>query len=231
MKYSMALVRLFATRREDANVSVPRMCHWMTRKWHKNHSPSLNDVTTAFSSVRWKSCYLCTIFRGISMFQMNGSYTTHVGVDEPLTEGMIVSLDMTARVEDTPSTESSGGFDGAQVKEDQPEGTTRLDLDLAKFVAPTLEKRMEIFIQRSWARIKMEIGHLGAGEKKRGFITAYQKGWFLDIATLGHVDECLQGLLELQKAYPYIFRAEVALMDLISSSWLCMPSVKAGRPT
>ncbi|KZV17995.1 hypothetical protein F511_21151 [Dorcoceras hygrometricum] len=40
----------FATRREDADVSLPRMCHWMTRKWHKNHAPSLSDVVAAFIS-------------------------------------------------------------------------------------------------------------------------------------------------------------------------------------
>ncbi|KZV50946.1 sentrin-specific protease 1-like [Dorcoceras hygrometricum] len=34
----------FATRREDADVSLPQMCHWVTRKWHKNHASSLNDV-------------------------------------------------------------------------------------------------------------------------------------------------------------------------------------------
>ncbi|KZV51218.1 hypothetical protein F511_16108 [Dorcoceras hygrometricum] len=40
----------FATRREDADVSLPRMCHWVTRKWHKNHAPSHSDVVAAFSS-------------------------------------------------------------------------------------------------------------------------------------------------------------------------------------
>ncbi|KZV19203.1 hypothetical protein F511_37036 [Dorcoceras hygrometricum] len=40
----------FATRREDADVSLPRMCHWVTRKWHKNHAPSLSDVVASFSS-------------------------------------------------------------------------------------------------------------------------------------------------------------------------------------
>ncbi|KZV37111.1 hypothetical protein F511_12746 [Dorcoceras hygrometricum] len=42
----------FATRREDADVSLPRMCHWVTRKWHKNHAPSFSDVAAAFSSSR-----------------------------------------------------------------------------------------------------------------------------------------------------------------------------------
>ncbi|KZV36747.1 hypothetical protein F511_39292 [Dorcoceras hygrometricum] len=40
----------FATRREDADVSLPRMCHWVTRKWHKNHAPSYSDVVAEFSS-------------------------------------------------------------------------------------------------------------------------------------------------------------------------------------
>ncbi|KZV26755.1 hypothetical protein F511_33152 [Dorcoceras hygrometricum] len=40
----------FATRREDADVSLPRMCHWVTRKWHKNHAPSHSDVVATFSS-------------------------------------------------------------------------------------------------------------------------------------------------------------------------------------
>ncbi|KZV17856.1 hypothetical protein F511_23202 [Dorcoceras hygrometricum] len=44
----------FVTRREDSYVSLPRICHWVTRKWHKNHSPSLNDVTTSSISVRYE---------------------------------------------------------------------------------------------------------------------------------------------------------------------------------
>ncbi|KZV58692.1 hypothetical protein F511_29768 [Dorcoceras hygrometricum] len=46
--------------------------------------------------------------------------------------------------------------EGAQVEEDQPEGTTKLDPYLTEFVAPTLDQRMEIIIQRSWARMQME---------------------------------------------------------------------------
>ncbi|KZV26277.1 hypothetical protein F511_41973 [Dorcoceras hygrometricum] len=109
------------------------------------------------------------------------------------TGGMTASLEMAARTEEIPSTESPDGFElalamlppvlevtwagspevvgwrkvvrwfrclwrggkdtgatestpesGAQVEEDQPEGSTRLDQDLATFVAPTLEQRMEI---------------------------------------------------------------------------------------
>ncbi|KZV55601.1 hypothetical protein F511_25492 [Dorcoceras hygrometricum] len=44
----------FAIRREDGDVSLPRMCHWVTKKWSKSHSPSLNDVTNALSSFRWE---------------------------------------------------------------------------------------------------------------------------------------------------------------------------------
>ncbi|KZV41307.1 hypothetical protein F511_38698 [Dorcoceras hygrometricum] len=44
----------FATRREDADVSLPRMCHWVTRKWHKNHAPSHSDVAAAFNNSRCK---------------------------------------------------------------------------------------------------------------------------------------------------------------------------------
>ncbi|KZV48873.1 hypothetical protein F511_16680 [Dorcoceras hygrometricum] len=84
---------------------------------------------------------------------------------------------------------------------------------------PEAEQRMEIIIQRSWTRTELEIEHLSDGEKKRCFITAYERGWFLKMATLGtwfftdHVDECFRGLLELQKAYAYIFRGDVAMMD------------------
>ncbi|KZV58523.1 nuclear matrix constituent protein 1-like protein [Dorcoceras hygrometricum] len=41
----------YATRREDTDILLPRKRHWVTRKWHKNNSTSLNDVTTGFSSV------------------------------------------------------------------------------------------------------------------------------------------------------------------------------------
>ncbi|KZV19919.1 sentrin-specific protease 1-like [Dorcoceras hygrometricum] len=68
---------------------------------------------------------------------------------------------------------------------------------------------------------RAEIEHLSDGEKKRCFITAYKKGFFLEMDTPGtwifteHVDECFRGLLELQKAYPYIFRGDVAMMDSV----------------
>ncbi|KZV46428.1 hypothetical protein F511_17869 [Dorcoceras hygrometricum] len=37
-----------------ADVSLTRMCHWVTRKWHKNHAPSLSDVVAAFSSSQYE---------------------------------------------------------------------------------------------------------------------------------------------------------------------------------
>ncbi|KZV44664.1 putative terpene synthase 11 [Dorcoceras hygrometricum] len=47
---------------DDTDVSLPRMCHWVTRKWHKNHPPSLSDVAAAFSSVRCKDvCGMLTL--------------------------------------------------------------------------------------------------------------------------------------------------------------------------
>ncbi|KZV58421.1 hypothetical protein F511_26600, partial [Dorcoceras hygrometricum] len=82
-----------------------------------------------------------------------------------------------------------------------------------------LERRMEIIIKRSWARTEREIEHLSDGEKKRCFIADYQKRFFVEMATPGtwvfteHVDECFRGLLELKKAYLYIFRGDVAMMD------------------
>ncbi|KZV29066.1 hypothetical protein F511_31401 [Dorcoceras hygrometricum] len=71
--------------------------------------------------------------------------------------------------------------EGAQVEEDQPKRKTRLDPNIKEFVAPTLEKMMQICHSKVMGR--MEIGHLGVGEKKCGFIMAYQKGWFLEMAT------------------------------------------------
>ncbi|KZV19260.1 hypothetical protein F511_21182 [Dorcoceras hygrometricum] len=44
------LQRMVQDGQEDADVSLPRMCHWVTRKWHKNHAPSHSDVVAAFSS-------------------------------------------------------------------------------------------------------------------------------------------------------------------------------------
>ncbi|KZV16432.1 sentrin-specific protease 1-like [Dorcoceras hygrometricum] len=51
------------------------------------------------------------------------------------------------------------------------------------------------------------------------FATRREKRFFVEMATPGtwvfteHVDECFRGLLELKKAYPYIFRGDVAMMD------------------
>ncbi|KZV27775.1 hypothetical protein F511_40228 [Dorcoceras hygrometricum] len=125
------------------------------------------------------------------------------------------------QVDETPSTKSSDGFEGAQVEEDQPEGTTRLDPDLVEIVAPNIEQRMEIVIKSSWAITDIEIGHLGAGEKKTRFITAYQ---FLEVATPGAYTD---------KVYPYIFSKDVALMDssfyqLVTN--LRLPSLNVERP-
>ncbi|KZV46429.1 hypothetical protein F511_17870 [Dorcoceras hygrometricum] len=41
---------------------------------------------------------------------------------------------------------------GDQVERNQSEGSTRIDQDLAEFVDLSLEQRIEIIIQRSWAR-------------------------------------------------------------------------------
>ncbi|KZV23427.1 hypothetical protein F511_43339 [Dorcoceras hygrometricum] len=129
--------------------------------------------------------------------------------------------------------EESGSTEGAQVEGNQTEGSTKSIPetgnqtegstksipDLHAFVALPLERRMEIIIKRSWARTEREIEHLSDGEKKRCFIADYQKRFFVEMATPGtwvfteHVDECFRGLLELKKAYPYIFRGDVAMMD------------------
>ncbi|KZV56953.1 hypothetical protein F511_14961 [Dorcoceras hygrometricum] len=107
--------------------------------------------------------------------------------------------------------EESGSTEGAQVEGNQTEGSTKS--------IPETERRMEIIIKRSWARTEREIEHLSDGEKKRCFIADYQKRFFVEMATPGtwvfteHVDECFRGLLELKKAYPYIFRGDVAMMD------------------
>ncbi|KZV25105.1 ABC transporter C family member 4-like [Dorcoceras hygrometricum] len=145
------------------------MCHWVTRKWHKNHTRSLSDVAAAFSSSR------CEVIR-------------HVELQER-TDGA-QSLPLVVRqqkVEEIPSTDSHDVF----------------------------EQRMEIIIQRSWARTELEIEHPSDGKKKRCFITAYQRGWFLQMATPGTkiFTDMNASLLELQKAYPYIFRGDVAMMD------------------
>ncbi|KZV23139.1 hypothetical protein F511_24973 [Dorcoceras hygrometricum] len=125
------------------------------------------------------------------------------------------------REEESGSRESTPETGEDQVERNKPEGSTRFDPDLTAFVALSLERRMKIIIQRSWARTELEIEHLSDGEKKRCFITAYKKGFFLEMATPGtwifteHVDECFRGLLELQKAYPYIFRGDVAMIDSV----------------
>ncbi|KZV14504.1 hypothetical protein F511_42903 [Dorcoceras hygrometricum] len=125
--------------------------------------------------------------------------------------------------EESGSRESTPEAEGAQVEGNQTEGSTKSIPDLHAFVALPLERRMEIIIKRSWARTEREIEHLSDGEKKRCFIADYQKRFFVEMATPGtwvfteHVDECFRGLLELKKAYPYIFRGDVAMMDSVFS--------------
>ncbi|KZV18711.1 hypothetical protein F511_40076 [Dorcoceras hygrometricum] len=132
--------------------------------------------------------------------------------------------------------EESGSTEGAQVEGNQTEGSTKSIPDLHAFVALPLERRMEIIIKRSWARTEREIEHLSDGEKKRCFIADYQKRFFVEMATPGtwvfteHVDECFRGLLELKKAYPYIFRGDVAMMDSVFPM-IVMGAFIEGGPT
>ncbi|KZV19169.1 hypothetical protein F511_41316 [Dorcoceras hygrometricum] len=132
------------------------------------------------------------------------------------------------------STKSIPETEGAQVN--QTEGSTKSIPDLHAFVALPLERRMEIIIKRSWARTEREIEHLSDGEKKRCFIADYQKRFFVEMATPGtwvfteHVDECFRGLLELKKAYPYIVRGDVAMMDSVFPM-IVMGAFIEGGPT
>ncbi|KZV20414.1 hypothetical protein F511_30644 [Dorcoceras hygrometricum] len=143
--------------------------------------------------------------------------------------------------EESGSRESTPEAEGAQVEGNQTEGSTKSIPETGKSCFQggadvsvdasagggewidrgSSERRMEIIIKRSWARTEREIEHLSDGEKKRCFIADYQKRFFVEMATPGtwvfteHVDECFRGLLELKKAYPYIFHGDVTMMDSV----------------
>ncbi|KZV54350.1 hypothetical protein F511_03605 [Dorcoceras hygrometricum] len=188
---------------------------WVTRKWHKNHVPSLSDVTATFSSST--PCQFIPSSKALRFYWIRGSNDHDVAAPSQhedklkslqsnmlsfksivkdkrarspviTTGGMTASPEMAERTEETPSTDSPDGF------------------DLAAFVAPSLEQRMKIIIQKSWARTELEIEHLSNGEKKRGFITTYQRGWFLEIVD-SNGKQLINLIMPLARMMPHILMA------------------------
>ncbi|XP_073032676.1 uncharacterized protein [Primulina eburnea] len=76
-EYFPSIAQVFARPRKGPNVPIPRMCHWLTRKWSKNHSPSMDDVNKAFKNVNNKDILgilIPTSEERVSVHYMTGNF-------------------------------------------------------------------------------------------------------------------------------------------------------------